>query len=89
VLGSIGKTIHELLDMLERVCHNGTVIGEQQLTYQSLCDLDFSSETSQIEDSTISPVLQVDSSVICVVECMMLNRVGASTQPCFTPFDTA
>jgi len=34
--GSIGETDHEPLDMLKSVCHNGTVISEQELTYQSL-----------------------------------------------------
>jgi len=75
--------------VLKSVWHNGTVVSKQQLTYQSLCDLGFGSETSQMEDSTIIPIFQVNSSVVYVWSAnMILNRAGASTQPCFTPFDT-
>jgi len=56
--------------MLKSVCHNGTVISEQELTYQSLCDLGFGSETPQVEDSTVSPVFQVNAGVIWFMECV-------------------
>ena len=56
--------------MLKSVCHYGTVISEHQLTYQSLCDLGFGSKTPQVEDSTVSPVFQVNAGVICFMECV-------------------
>ena len=68
--GSIGEAVHELLDVLKSVCHDGTVINEQELTYQSLCDLGFCSETPQVEDSTVSPVFQVNAGVVCFMECV-------------------
>jgi len=36
------------------VRHDGAVISERKLAYQSQCDLGFGSETSQIKDSTVS-----------------------------------
>ena len=69
-LAAVAKTVHELLNELNSVCHDGTVISEQELTYQSPCDLDFGSETPQVEHSTVSPVFQVDASVICFMECV-------------------
>ena len=51
-------------------CSTYIVISEQELPYQSLCDLGFGSETPQVEDSTISPVFQVNAGVICFMECI-------------------
>jgi len=50
--------------MLKGVCHNGAVISKQELMHQSLCDLGFGSETSQIKESTIRLVFHVHSSII-------------------------
>ena len=87
------KVVAIIRELVNAVLHaslcgsfEGTVIGEQEV-------VGFHLKPAEVEDGAISPVLDADADAslkasVSMAENMRLNRVGARTQPCFTPFET-
>ena len=95
-VSSTSEVIHALLHFRFNVAVVSAAIRKDEFSQCGCLDLCVCVESSEVEHSSICsvPVLQLDAiviilcSVVIVAANTMLKRVGARTQPCFTPFVT-
>ena len=75
------------------VSNEGSIVSEEEFTDQLLKSFCVGMQSPEVKQTAVKTVTDVDSTVIVKVFCdqfknhveKMLNRVGARTQPCFTP----
>ena len=89
-----GELVHDHLHLWLRASVESAVISKQEVLQYSFFDLGQGLKPAQVEHLYICFVLDVDSMIavpkasVSMEENTMLKRVGVSTQPCLTTFET-